>query len=693
MHKLIKKFQHNGKFDILDKVKLEDKPVVQSDNINVAPRVVTALPMGDDKTSTVTRNYMLRKRGKTDEQREKEELDRRAHSTGTIEPYNEEAHKGWMEVVPETGDVVYHAPTYTEIPMKGADMQMWDRMWSSPAFQLALTPMLDFPMIYKGLNSKVLANGIERSVDLGGKIRLSLPSHTAANPRQIVLEPKGNNQFRPHIRIWDGDRIPGVVSPMDKQTLYETMVEQLPKGSELLFPQSGPGYYGTRGTVAGLQRLGRDGRFIPGKNGVLQFIDKDGTVKTFSGTSFIKSQQVPWQNNEEALSELSQIFKNYSYDDMVDLAANPEAYFSKEAIEKLNKAGFDFETLRRNMSIQPKNFQNLGIKTTYHNPLTPEEIAMEYLKAGRPDQAVPINQDLVKAFYHKDVWPRLRRNLEQANLGLTPEDYATIEEMYKTPWEGVDMAYGYTSPGAGGYSWGPNYIRYKFGEDVPNSTVMHEIHHSIRDRVARYLQNRGINVSSVDDLMGTQLSNDMSRLMEQTDMPLYTSDELKSLRQLLFNDDDRYFVSPVDEAAATIAETRSKYFEPHWESLTPEEREAYDPATLTRLIRKDPTLEDTFWRTGYGDDIYPQLSASSNVRKAQVKAARNGFSKGHTGEQVRSDVEEAGKKVINKSLGRILDRVAGYGIPVGLGSAVYYNNAIEAPASYRNGGSLYIKKK
>jgi len=63
-------------------------------------------------------------------------------------------------------------------------------------------------------------NGIIRSVADDGKIKLSLPSHTAENPRQIVLDPQGNNKFYIHLRFWDGEKVPAKVTNEDKQRLF-----------------------------------------------------------------------------------------------------------------------------------------------------------------------------------------------------------------------------------------------------------------------------------------------------------------------------------------------------------------------------------------------------------------------------------------------------------------------------------------
>ena len=227
------------------------------------------------------------------DEKQRQEIFKRYYNTPTIGPTNIAARTGHMKLDPKTGDVVgWTAPTVKVNNLPGAWEQMTERALSSPAFQLlASIPTMEIPFIFKGLNSKILPNGIERSVGSNGKIRFSLPSHTQASPRQLVLEPAGNNKFRPHIRTWDPGHVPGTITNQDKNLLYQAMYDALPNGAELLFPETAPGFYGTRGTVAGLQRLGRDPRFIRGTKGTLQYVDKDGTIKSFEGTSFIKAPQ------------------------------------------------------------------------------------------------------------------------------------------------------------------------------------------------------------------------------------------------------------------------------------------------------------------------------------------------------------------------------------------------------------------
>ena len=125
-----------------------------------------------------------------------------------------------------------------------------------------------------------------------GVIRLRLPSHTKSAPREFTLEPQGNNKYYVHMRIWDDvdNHIPGDITNAEKQKLFEALYNELPDGAEILLPKSSPEYYATRGTIAGLQRLKKDPRFIPGTQGTVYYIDKDRTIKTYVGSSFIKKQ-------------------------------------------------------------------------------------------------------------------------------------------------------------------------------------------------------------------------------------------------------------------------------------------------------------------------------------------------------------------------------------------------------------------
>lgn len=173
------------------------------------------------------------------------------------------------------------------------------------------TKVLEQPIVEEV--KSITQPAINKTVSPEGKIRLSLPSHTSEMPREIVLEPQGGNKFYVHVRTWNGDHVPANLSVEDKQTLYNALYNELPEGAEILFPQSSSDYLATRGTVAGLRRLARDPRFTPGSSGTLQYVDKDGTIKTFNGTSFIKGDDVLKSiTYTEAPKDLSTIRQGWS---------------------------------------------------------------------------------------------------------------------------------------------------------------------------------------------------------------------------------------------------------------------------------------------------------------------------------------------------------------------------------------------
>ena len=123
---------------------------------------------------------------------------------------------------------------------------------------------------------------ISRVVGENGKIRLRLPGHTDEIPSELVVVPRGNNQFEVHIRTQEGS-----LSQWQIGQLYEALYNELPEGAEILFPESGPGYYAKRGTVAALQRLARDPRYTAGKPGVLLYdAGKNGenTIRLYRAT-------------------------------------------------------------------------------------------------------------------------------------------------------------------------------------------------------------------------------------------------------------------------------------------------------------------------------------------------------------------------------------------------------------------------
>lgn len=175
---------------------------------------------------------------------------------------------------------------YDLIKQNSNEEQQFDEGFSEQ-YYIKVNEDLDKYLSNQNINEPKYTNVI-KSIQSNGQIHLSLMSSTKQNPRTIVLDPQGNNKFYVHMRIWDGEKIPGNISQEEKRQLFDALYEELPDGAEILFPKSSQNYLATRGTVAGLLRLSKDSRFESGTAGTLLYEDKDGSVKTFEGTSFIK---------------------------------------------------------------------------------------------------------------------------------------------------------------------------------------------------------------------------------------------------------------------------------------------------------------------------------------------------------------------------------------------------------------------
>lgn len=179
-----------------------------------------------------------------------------------------------------------------------------------------------------------LTGGVNKVVQNNGNILLQLASHSVRKPRQLRIEPQGNNSFRVHASTWGG------LTNTEKKQLYEALYKELPENAKILFPESNPDYLATRGTVASLLRLKRDPRFTPGRTlQKLMYKDnKDGSIKFFEGTSFTKKPTV------------SSI--NYIYNQQQATGKTSLAFFEK-LLANINK---------NNLKTSSYNYKNIGNK-------------------------------------------------------------------------------------------------------------------------------------------------------------------------------------------------------------------------------------------------------------------------------------------------------------------------------------------
>lgn len=134
---------------------------------------------------------------------------------------------------------------------------------------------------------------------------------------------------------------------------------------------------------------------------------------------------------------------------------------------------------------------------TYYRALSPEAVLKEFRLMGADE--IPISSNTypdVSTFFKYDALPRLLESFKRNGIVLQPDDIDYITKLYSNPFDGVDIAIGYAKPGSGGYSQGTSFIRFSnrynlFPETINEATIVHELHHSLRDRLANYLTSKG----------------------------------------------------------------------------------------------------------------------------------------------------------------------------------------------------------
>ena len=439
------------------------------------------------------------------------------------------------------------------------------------------------------------------------------------------------------------------------------------------------------------------------------------------------------QGGDDEIKLFSMLKSNNSsinYDELMKLFNN----LTPEQLNELQKVGFNLEQFYKNISDNLYEVKNLQNKTYYHDAITGDDLIREFLKLGRPDEPININEELIGNFYKNDVLPRLMRNLEQQGINLTPEQIKELEPIVTTPWKDVDMKYGYTQPGSGGYSMGPYKIRYKFGSPVPDSTVAHELHHSYRTRLAEFFKKHNIKVGNLENIMSEdQWSKNNSRRETQQNFPQYLENELKAMQPFKFNFEDLSSLTPTAEQGATLAELRFKIFNEflrqHKRTPTVEELDFIIDKMGKEEYLLDGTADYTLINTSYGRTFHPNFlkridAAANNARNTtseklakrdisdkpewfsqeewknilnkvypkrkwwQLTKPKVGFNANEYYNvdhivYVRSKNKE--NKLINDDIANGLKRVAGYTIPITIGA-----NAI---SNEKNGGELKLIKK
>jgi hypothetical protein len=112
-----------------------------------------------------------------------------------------------------------------------------------------------------------------------------------------------------------------------------------------------------------------------------------------------------------------------------------------------------------------KNFaefiDDLTQANTYHPELGVNDIMKEFDLMARRESPMDVgNYSHISDYFAKDAYPRLLNSFKRSGIDLKPEEMDDIYQMYSHPFRGVGVSIGYTVPGTGGFSRGPNTIRF-----------------------------------------------------------------------------------------------------------------------------------------------------------------------------------------------------------------------------------------
>lgn len=220
----------------------------------------------------------------------------------------------------------------------------------------------------------------------------------------------------------------------------------------------------------------------------------------------------------------------------------------------------------------------------------------------------------VNLYYENIVWPRMRQQIKEKYPLLTPEQENELKGIFTNPYDNITVENGFMPSNWGGYSQGSNYIRYPIGDSPSTETLVHEAHHSVRDRFSKWLKNNSdVRDSMIEYDEGEFLPDIMkhlppegayklpeslkayteSRRNNQLFSPEYSDKEVKAMedaRLQFLKDESTSDITPTSEIGATTAESTYRL----WKNL---------PYWNVRPAGETPTL-DQLMKILSGEDVY-----------------------------------------------------------------------------------------
>lgn len=209
-----------------------------------------------------------------------------------------------------------------------------------------------------------------------------------------------------------------------------------------------------------------------------------------------------------------------------------------------------------------RNFEDfvdeLTQENTYHKSLSANDILDEFNLMA--EKELPINSSNyahIGEYFEHDAFPRLMESFKRSGIDLKPEDVSHIRWMYAYPFNGIKATIGYTPPGTGGLSRGTDLIRFSnrnspSWENVKDDTIVHELHHSLRKRLAEYLKSKGYDINPGGDWLPEVLES-WSASRNNGVRGSYLPSELETMKPLAMSAKFNADKTPAAEIGAVAA--------------------------------------------------------------------------------------------------------------------------------------------
>ena len=188
---------------------------------------------------------------------------------------------------------------------------------------------------------------------------------------------------------------------------------------------------------------------------------------------------------------------------------------------------------------------------TYHKALTPQQIAEELPKMavmGEP-YVNDAQKELVSRYYAEQKFPRLIENFRKSGMNIEEGDFRYLKDLYSKPFDYVTVMTDYMPPGYGGF-YDPCFEKIFVPENASITTLSHETHHALRDKLYDILKRYYKEVPNLPEGLGNTSKGEIYNSMDSRQ---FLPNEIELMEPLGMSKRYTGDKSPIKEIAAPVS--------------------------------------------------------------------------------------------------------------------------------------------